>query len=100
VLLAAITVYILLAAQFVPIYGTLEALWPGSFVDDGVGQPVFWQQLIYFSLTTLTTTGYGDILPVSAWARAFANVEQVIGVLYVAVLMGRLVGLFSSRPQK
>jgi hypothetical protein len=96
VLYAAITVYILLAALFVPIYGSLELLQPGAFVDNGTGQPVFWQQFIYFSLVTLTTTGYGDILPISAWARAFTNAEQVIGVLYLAVLMARLVSLYSQ----
>jgi hypothetical protein len=96
VLFAAITVFILLAAIFVPIYGILELAQPGSFVDNGrSGQPVFWQQFIYFSLITLTTTGYGDILPVSSWARAFASAEAVIGVLYIAVLMARLVGLYS-----
>jgi hypothetical protein len=95
VLLAAVTVYILLAALFVPIYGVMEALAPGSFVDNGAGQAVFWQQFIYFSLTTLTTTGYGDILPVSPWARAVANVEQVVGVLYIATLLARLVGVYS-----
>ncbi len=97
VLLAAITVFILLGALFVPIYGTLELLQPGSFADNArMGQPVFWQQFIYFSLVTLTTTGYGDILPVSPWARAVANVEMVIGVLYIAILMARLVGLYSQ----
>lgn len=96
VLLAAVTVYILLAALFVPIYGVMEALAPGSFVDNGAGRPVFWQQFVYYSLTTLTTTGYGDILPVSAWARAVANVEMVVGVLYIAILMGRLVGVYSQ----
>lgn len=99
VLLAAVTVYLLLAALFVPVYGVMEALAPGSFVDNGAAGPVFWQQFIYFSLTTLTTTGYGDILPVSPWARAVANMEQVIGVLYMATLMARLVGIYSQeRP--
>lgn len=95
--MAAITVFILLAAAFVPIYGSLELLQPGSFVDNSrPGQPIFWQQFIYFSLITLTTTGYGDILPISAWGRAFASAEAVIGVLYIAVLMARLVGLYSQ----
>lgn len=96
VLYAAITVYILIGALFVPLYGSLELWQPGSFVDNGTGQPVFWQQFIYFSLVTLTTSGYGDILPVSGWARALANVEQVIGVLYIAILMARLVGLYTQ----
>lgn len=97
VLYAAVTVYILLGALFVPLYGFLEAAQPGSFVDNATGQPVFWQQLIYFSLTTLMTTGYGDILPVHPWARALANVESMLGVLYIAILMARLVGLYAVR---
>lgn len=99
VLYAAVTVYILLGALFVPVYGALELLAPGSFLDNGTGQPVFWQQFVYFSLVTLTTSGYGDILPVSGWARAAANLEQVIGVLYIAILMARLVGLY-TQPQE
>jgi len=98
VLYAAITVYILIGALFVPVYGTLELLAPGAFVDNATAHHVFWQQFIYFSLVTLTTSGYGDILPVSGWARAVANIEQVVGVLYIAILMARLVGLY-SQPQ-
>jgi hypothetical protein len=55
--------------------------------------------LIYYSLTTLTTTGYGDILPVSPWARSLANAEMVIGVLYLAILMARLVSLYSQADE-
>lgn len=96
VLLAAVTVYLLLAAMFVPIYGALELLQPGSFVDNVLGAPVFWQQFIYYSLITLTTAGYGDIVPVSGWARALASAEAVIGVLYLAILLARLVGLYAQ----
>jgi hypothetical protein len=97
VLYAAITVFLLLGAVFVPIYGSLELLQPGSFVDGSYPDtPVFWQQLVYFSFVTLTTVGFGDILPVNPWARAVVNVEAVIGVLYIAILMARLVGLYST----
>lgn len=44
-----------------------------------------------FSLTTLTSTGYGDILPVHPLARSLANLEAVIGQLLLAVLLARLV---------
>ncbi len=98
VLFAAVTVYLLLGALFVPIYGTLELLQPGSFVDNAAaGGPVFWQQLVYYSYVTLTTAGYGDLLPVSAWARSLATVEAVMGVLYLAILMARLVALYAAR---
>lgn len=96
VLLAAITVYLLLVQLFVPVYGLLELAAPGSFHDTLTEAPVFWQQLIYLSMTTLTTTGYGDVLPASAWARVLTNLEAAVGVLYIAVLMARLVGLYSA----
>jgi hypothetical protein len=100
VLYAAITVYLLLAAVFVPIYGLASALSPAAFVDNAApSATVSWQQLIYYSLTTLTTTGYGDILPVSPWVRALANAEMVIGVLYLAILMARLVSLYSHEDE-
>lgn len=51
--------------------------------------------LIYFSFTTLTTTGYGDIIPVSQVARVLANLEGMIGVMYPAVFIARLVSLHS-----
>jgi 23S rRNA maturation mini-RNase III len=44
----------------------------------------------------LTTLGYGDILPVSMWARSFASIEAVIGVLYVTIIMARLVSLYTA----
>jgi len=49
--------------------------------------------LIYFSFVTLTTTGYGDIVPVHPYARSLANIEAVIGELYPATLLARLVTL-------
>ena len=49
--------------------------------------------MLYFSLTTLTTTGYGDIIAVDPLARSLANLESVIGVFYVAITVARLVTL-------
>jgi hypothetical protein len=49
--------------------------------------------LLYFSLTTLTTTGYGDITPVDPVARSAANLEAVIGQFYLAITIARLVAL-------
>lgn len=54
--------------------------------------------LIYFSFTTLTTTGYGDISPAGPMAQMLAAVEQIIGTLFVAILIARLVGFYSP-PQ-
>jgi hypothetical protein len=101
VIYAAAAVYFLLSFLFVPIYGMLEVAAPGSFVDNTLGTAVSWQQLVYFSLITLSTAGYGDVLPASQWARMLAGLEVTIGVLYVAILMARLVSLYEihRKPQ-
>ena len=55
-----------------------------------------WQNFVYYSYATLTTLGYGDVLPVTLWARSFASVEAIIGVLYITIIMARLVGLYAA----
>lgn len=106
VLLAAITVYLLLGAIFVPVYGIIETLtWfpdqtTHAFVDglnDFNDVPFPWQIFVYYSYATLTTLGYGDILPATFWARSAATLEAVVGVLYTAVIVARLVGLYAAR---
>lgn len=52
--------------------------------------------LLYFSFVSITTMGYGDIVPVSALARSSASLEGVFGTLYLAVMIARLVGLQSA----
>jgi len=97
VLYAAIALYLLLGAVFVPIFGLLDLLIPGSFRDESFSSAsVQWQQLVYFSYTSLTSTGFGDILPVSWWARSFANLEMIAGVLFITIVMARLVSLYRS----
>ncbi|HNO32460.1 MAG TPA: potassium channel family protein, partial [Anaerolineales bacterium] len=97
VLYAAVALYLLLGAIFVPIYGLLDFIIPNSFRDGTFPDaPVQWQQFVYFSYTTLTSSGYGDILPVSWWARSFANLEMITGVLFITIVMSRLVSLYNS----
>jgi hypothetical protein len=78
--------------QFIYIHvpGSLQI--PESLTATGVPNSVF----LYFSYTTLTTTGYGEILPVHAITRTLVIIEQLIGVLYPVVLIGRLVSLVSG----
>ena len=52
---------------------------------------------LYFSFTTLSTVGFGDIVPVSGAARMLAIVEAVFGMFYVTLLIARLVSLYSSK---
>ena len=57
-------------------------------MDTSVGD-----KLLYFSFTTLTTVGYGDIVPVHPFARSLANLEAIMGQLYPATLLARVVTL-------
>jgi hypothetical protein len=100
VLYASAAVYFLLSYLFVPIYGMLETAYPGSFADNTLGTPMHWQQFVYFSLITLSTSGYGDVVPVSPSARMLAGIEATVGVLYVAILMARLVSLYDAQRRE
>ena len=93
----AIAVYLLLGLAWAHAYG-LVALWhPGAFVgavDDDRG-PGGWTY--YYSFVTLTTMGYGDIMPLHSLARALAVLEALTGQLYLTIMLARLVSLVQSR---
>ena len=56
--------------------------------------------MVYFSYTILTTLGYGDILPRSAWAQVLAAVEAMLGPFHIAGISGRLVGRVRLRESR
>jgi hypothetical protein len=91
----AVVLYLTLAIFFFTIYRLLNFLVPASFsglpsagAEYGSGAA-----LLYFSFSTLTTLGFGDITPIHPLARDLANLEAVIGQLYPATLLARLVSL-------
>ena len=94
---AAICVYTLIGFGWAFAYALLEEIVPGSFTalhDKGPTDYVAHiLGLRYFSFMTLTTVGYGDIIPRSQAARTMAAIEAVMGQIYLAVLVARLVGL-------
>lgn len=87
--------YLSIGSLFASAYGLIWALTPGAFANlHGVpGSNSATAELLYFSLTTLTTVGYGDILAVDPFARSLANLESVTGVFYIAITVTRLVTL-------
>lgn len=95
-----VCVYLLVGMTFGSLYDLIETLQPGSFqfnVDTNGPAQIRWRSLIYFSFMTLTTIGLGDITPATAQAQSLVAIEGVIGVLYVAVLIARIVGIYSRR---
>ena len=80
----------------------LEAsIWAATYLAAGAISGV--EAALYFSLVTFTTLGYGDIVPVSGAARVFAGFEAIVGQLYVAIIVARLVamqiGQSSAEPE-
>ena len=102
----AISCYLLLGVFFGFLYAAIGLAYPGSFMVDGRKltpqiNHFFYQheigKLIYFSIVTLATVGYGDITPLSPPARSLAMLESVTGQFYVAILIARLVSIRYSR---
>lgn len=92
----AISAYLMLGLLWAFLYLLIELISPGCFVNLAVKDQgaLVWRQFVFFSFTTLTTTGYGDIVPVTGHAQSVTILEQVVGVLYVAILIARLAGLY------
>ncbi|TCT07823.1 potassium channel family protein [Aquabacter spiritensis] len=100
-LFASLTVYMTLALFWAVIYRIIFILDPKAFRFDGEfdRDSLSIYDFIYFSYATITTTGYGDIVPNTHQVQSFAIVEQMVGVLYVAILVARLTNLYSSHAQ-
>jgi hypothetical protein len=94
--------FLLLLMLFMRLHGMLEALTPGSYFAQG---PPFSERtdaeldatFQYFSTVTLTTVGFGDIVPVAPAARLATGLEAIIGQLYLAVVIATLVGRVAAR---
>lgn len=98
---AALMAYLLIALIFAQIYALLMIFEPASFKfpSPAVGDfdHIVRSDLAYFSLVTIATLGYGDIVPQVGLAKMLAVVEAVVGQFYVAVLVAWLVGMFISQ---
>lgn len=101
-LLGAITGYLMIGYTWSVAYNMVEMTMPGSFHVNvphelyGSEEPL---NLLYFSFVTLTTLGYGDIVPIGEQARSLALLEAMTGVLYLAFLVARMVSLYEGRER-
>jgi hypothetical protein len=93
-IIGAILLYLLIAISFATLFTFVGLFIPNafkgiSFKDDAA----LASELFYLSFVTLTSTGYGDIVPIHPIARSLCNIESIIGQLYPATLLARLVTL-------
>jgi len=92
--IGAVLLYLTIAVIFVALYTFVGLLTSNAFSGLSlVDSPALASNLIYFSFVTLTSVGYGDIVPVHPVARSICNLESIIGQLYPATLLARLVTL-------
>jgi hypothetical protein len=104
VICASVCSYLLIGVLWAFLYSLIELHSQGAFHDfvvDGAERGLSFGgrnsgRVLYFSFVTLCTLGYGDIVPVSPVAQTFAAVEAIIGQLYLAVLVARLVGMHTA----
>jgi hypothetical protein len=99
VLMAAVCGYFFLGLMWAFVFLFLEAVQPGSF-ELARGQAGNAGEFLYFSFVTMTTLGYGDMTPISSGARSLAVLSAVMGQLYLAVTIARLVGMHISQSLK
>ena len=94
-IIGAILLYLNIGVVFVGLFGLTALISTKAFsaIEPQSGDFAFADKLIYFSFVTLTTMGYGDIVPLHPYARSLANIEAIIGQLYPATLLARLVTL-------
>ncbi|MCP4184413.1 MAG: two pore domain potassium channel family protein [Hyphomicrobiales bacterium] len=101
-IVGSIVLYLLIGLLWGFIYLAIEQSGSGSFTANSMQTIGFYEQtrtFLYYSITTLTTLGYGDIVPVSPPARAMAAMEAVAGQLYLTILVARLVGMHIAQKR-
>jgi len=99
----ALSVYLLIAFVWGTAYMLLETLHPGALAMNTTRHPdhhIDWSDCMFYSFVTLTSLGYGDMVPAIPQSRSLSILEAVSGIMYVAILIARLVGLYSSTKSR
>lgn len=99
-LFAAGATFTLLAWAFAYVYVVCDAVFPASFATAGsVAEARTWMELLYLSVAVLSSVGLSDIVPVTPMARAIVMLESFAGVMYIALVVSRLIGMGNTSRQ-
>jgi hypothetical protein len=96
---SAISIYVLVGIFWYLLFMFLLMIDPDSFYIRNFNPEMVSIDMIYFSFTTLTTLGYGDITPVSYTAKMWSITEAMMGVMFLAVIISRVVSLLASKKK-
>jgi hypothetical protein len=91
------TIYLLLGMLWFALYSVIDVLSPGSIQHSTSAAGDRHAELLYFSLITLSTIGYGDVIPLDGEVRMLAALEGIAGVLYIAITVALLVSAYRPR---
>jgi hypothetical protein len=96
-LFGAAASYLLIGVFWAYLYAIVGFFYPQLFMI--VGQPgrLIYADALYLSITVLTSTGFGDVTPLTRQARGICMIEQITGALFVAILIARLAGVYPPR---
>ena len=83
--------------QWFALYSAIDVFYPGSILHNNATVTDRQSELLYFSLVTLSTIGYGDVVPLYGEVRMLAALEGVTGVLYVAITVALLVSAYKQQ---
>jgi len=93
-LYGAAAAYLMIAICWAYLYGVMQYFYPGAFGFQGTPKILDMGELIFYSFTVLTTAGFGDVTALVIQARFATLLEAVTGVMYVAILIARLTGVY------
>jgi Ion channel len=97
---AVAATFTVIAWGFAHAFMAVQAAWPGSFTASvDPDSPRSWFELLFLSFTNLTSVGLSDIVPIQGQARSVVMIEQVAGLMYVALVISRIVGLQITRER-
>lgn len=93
--------FTVVAWGFAHVFVAAQVIWPGSFIAAvAPADPRTWMDLLFLSVTTLTSTGLSDIVPVKPHARSLVMLEQIAGMLYLAMVVARITALTVNRSAR
>ena len=99
-LFGAAAAYLMIGVLWAYLYALVEFHYPGSFSSGMIFISHGPIDFVYFSFTVLTSTGFGDAVPLSPQARSVCVLEQVVGALFLAILIARLAGVYPPTQRR
>jgi hypothetical protein len=96
----AAAAYLLIGVLWCFVYALIELEKAQTFLVRGTAEKLELTELLYFSFSTLTTIGFGDIVPITRGAQVAAILEGIVGTLFLAILIAKLVGVYPPPNQQ